>query len=993
MQEETKTELNALLDDLNLIVGRVGPHNALEQTNPATREVLDLLMVYRQKERNIERMRENAAKLTVPELVDSHNSSLEDSSESPIDVNDKSSSDEEMLAAFPSTLEDWFMVPEPQGFLHELLNEDKYLHFRTTPTAMSEILALYFFLKSQSMNPKSASPVYMHFIDRCLVILSEGSLAFLINKLPKFSGHNYTLSLAKVLKRLQKVDELPDNIARSKLKALLKSKLFKVIDRHLLSFTTDPIAKLEAYITKKTFQKNLDNKLACAKDLCNLLYQHTIKCYYQNYPARESVEYLISIIIKTTQHHLDKKLHELDGYYRQLILSILAYIDQSSTEHMIHVTNYRALISATVGFDRSTNRVAHLSGHTFSPNRFNKFQLFNNAASSDFANSEGDAFFQIMTAIENAERFIFILGWEFSPQLIYHRKDNPDARTLGEILIDKAIANPNLNIAIMVWGQQVMYTNVGADMHAHSLAYLTELAWKRHKKKHLPSNLSLQFANRSWVYFGVNSHHQKMVLTDQAQLPFVVGFLGGLDLTIGRFDANHQLILQEEYLEKYHQTQNKTQLAKSLNGGQRRTHADICNLDVGNPFRTPWHDIHCRVEGNVCLDLLTHFQQHWGAHDQSIFKNSRIKNVIDSAFQLLQQHADFDLGEYIWTSQVLRSHTHANCKFWKLNSPFENSILDGYLRIIQKAEHFIYIENQYFIGGGKNVHDEKRFGNLIPNAIFKKIIDKHNKREDFHVYITLPLFPEGGPESSTDNAVRREQHNTMHWLIKELNKHTDNNSHRYISFLWLGEWNGKTEHYDELAQQNHATRKALIAESRRYPIYVHSKFILVDDKYLIVGSANINERSMMGIRDSEIAVLQGPVPGKEHECQQALLAFRTSLWRQYFGQYCLDALGPEGIANPHTTDAIHVIQQTGRYNLTCFMQNAQSREAGQGHLMVWPYMMPEQMELALKKLPDTPLSQANNPAYNWMLDKDNLRDDEYTSKLESWFLRNHADIK
>lgn len=37
-------------------------------------------------------------------------------------------------------------------------------------------------------------------------------------------------------------------------------------------------------------------------------------------------------------------------------------------------------------------------------------------------------------------------------------------------------------------------------------------------------------------------------------------------------------------------------------------------------------------------------------------------------------------------------------------------------------------------------------------------------------------------------------------------------------------------------------------------IYVHSKFMVVDDEYAIVGSANINERSMSGERDSEIAV-------------------------------------------------------------------------------------------------------------------------------------------
>ncbi len=38
-------------------------------------------------------------------------------------------------------------------------------------------------------------------------------------------------------------------------------------------------------------------------------------------------------------------------------------------------------------------------------------------------------------------------------------------------------------------------------------------------------------------------------------------------------------------------------------------------------------------------------------------------------------------------------------------------------------------------------------------------------------------------------------------------------------------------------------------------IYVHSKLMIVDDKYVICGSANINDRSMLGKRDSEVAAL------------------------------------------------------------------------------------------------------------------------------------------
>jgi hypothetical protein len=37
-------------------------------------------------------------------------------------------------------------------------------------------------------------------------------------------------------------------------------------------------------------------------------------------------------------------------------------------------------------------------------------------------------------------------------------------------------------------------------------------------------------------------------------------------------------------------------------------------------------------------------------------------------------------------------------------------------------------------------------------------------------------------------------------------------------------------------------------------IYVHAKGMIVDDEFVIVGSANINQRSMDGSRDTEIAM-------------------------------------------------------------------------------------------------------------------------------------------
>ena len=68
---------------------------------------------------------------------------------------------------------------------------------------------------------------------------------------------------------------------------------------------------------------------------------------------------------------------------------------------------------------------------------------------------------------------------------------------------------------------------------------------------------------------------------------------------------------------------------------------------------------------------------------------------------------------------------------------------------------------------------------------------------------------------------------------------------------------GKRELYGDHMEWLEAPTTPLGEQFRhtmRQMIYVHSKMMIVDDAYIIVGSANINERSMAGTRDSEIAV-------------------------------------------------------------------------------------------------------------------------------------------
>ncbi len=73
-------------------------------------------------------------------------------------------------------------------------------------------------------------------------------------------------------------------------------------------------------------------------------------------------------------------------------------------------------------------------------------------------------------------------------------------------------------------------------------------------------------------------------------------------------------------------------------------------------------------------------------------------------------------------------------------------------------------------------------------------------------------------------------------------------------------------------------------------VYVHDKLMIVDDRIVLVGSANINDRSLLGLRDSEIAVLYHDVEtfpskmnGKDWQAGKFAHSLRMRLWKEHVG--------------------------------------------------------------------------------------------------------------
>lgn len=107
--------------------------------------------------------------------------------------------------------------------------------------------------------------------------------------------------------------------------------------------------------------------------------------------------------------------------------------------------------------------------------------------------------------------------------------------------------------------------------------------------------------------------------------------------------------------------------------------------------------------------------------------------------------------------------------------------------------------------------------------------------------------------------------------------------------------------------------------------------LAVDDEYIIIGSANINQRSMDGARDSEIAMgayqpyhLAGETPARGQ-----IYGFRISLWSEHLNM--LD----ESFKYPQTVECIQMVNTIAEKNWALYSSNKLDEDLP-GHLLRYP---------------------------------------------------------
>lgn len=126
-------------------------------------------------------------------------------------------------------------------------------------------------------------------------------------------------------------------------------------------------------------------------------------------------------------------------------------------------------------------------------------------------------------------------------------------------------------------------------------------------------------------------------------------------------------------------------------------------------------------------------------------------------------------------------------------------------------------------------------------------------------------------------------------LIKGMHR----NPMEFLKFLAVGQREDESLSRASKKNPQKGSREFILSQTRRVPIYVHSKLMIIDDEYLILGSANINERSMSGDRDSEICVeCWQPAFTNVGRARGGIHQFRMSLWAEHTGESAIEFLEP-----------------------------------------------------------------------------------------------------
>jgi len=418
-----------------------------------------------------------------------------------------------------------------------------------------------------------------------------------------------------------------------------------------------------------------------------------------------------------------------------------------------------------------------------------------------------------------ANDFIYATGWQFSiDQNLLGRQD------LSSNFLDllKSRANEQVNVKLLPW-MPINIQQMGAQENINQHIKLFLKCW----------NSMIQVCLCQYNTFN-GSHHQKSILVKNGNNIFA--YLGGIDIASDRWDTNNHLNSPDRNRQNFY----------------------------------GWHDIHLRINGPASGDIYDNFKTRWNnlrentelihflpkndngeinyslltldgfMHINAISEDGLNRIINGPSLQGLKipvKASNFTLVEQLPAEQPSSGSFDPSSPLYvpKLNNvniqrlrtislkstlPIltqDKSILEGFRNAILKARHYIYLEDQYF-WWSNSLTDA--FKSAASRGV--KIIGVTVKESDADPLLSLDIQ-------------KNTHHSAWKTNINEINGNNGQNVYLY--------------HLDPVLVSPSLINSM---EEKFGQIYVHSKLMIIDDIFVSVGSANLNDRSMTC--DSELAV-------------------------------------------------------------------------------------------------------------------------------------------
>lgn len=632
-----------------------------------------------------------------------------------------------------------------------------------------------------------------------------------------------------------------------------------------------------------------------------------------------------------------------------------------------------------------------------------------------------DYFWAVSVALEQARESIYICGWWLSPELFlrrppYHKQDY----RLDQVL--KRRAEAGLKIYVSVYKEVEAALTCNSRHTKHALDALCPEGTPGHGNirvmRHPDHNVFENAADMTMYW----AHHEKFIVIDYA-----IAFIGGLDLCFGRWDAHqhplsdvHPEGVSEEIWPGQDFNNNRIMDFKKVQDWEEN---ELSKAEYG---RMPWHDVSMAVVGPCVYDMAEHFILRWNFIKRDKYKRDERYDWImlegregDDEDLVGVQRPKHPVGDYIKhplsplstksldgrgtvRAQLVRSSAD-----WSSGILKDHSIQNAYIDVIRKAEHYVYIENQFFITATGD--QQYPIHNTIGRAMVEAVVRAAKEGRKFRIIIIIPAIPgfagdlrenaASGTRAIMDyqyKSICRGEHSifgqikkegvdpTQHIFFFNLRSYDRlNKTHAIceaekktgISYQQVqraeaeeimasgvhgydssssGEQDGgrfselrlrRKEHRKaerERRQSNMRSSQKKAAEDamraretfeREKPeeevisaasvahhamkaegslkdepwdnrqdeeseiknwiqeeLYVHSKLLIADDRIVICGSSNLNDRSQLGDHDSELSIvmedgrrIQTTMDGKPFEAGYHAATLRRYLWREHLG--------------------------------------------------------------------------------------------------------------